>query len=444
MDTVLWLEVAFFVTMMGLSGFFSSSETSLFSLSNVQLEQMRRDQHPRVSLIQRLLSQPRRLIISILIGNELVNVTASVISAAIVIRVLGAEKKWINLLIMVPLLLLVGEITPKVLAIRHNVAFASFESRPIEFFTRMIRPLRWVIRNMADLFITLIIGKERSRGNIITEDMVRTLAREAVGEGALDRLEAQFIEQIFDFGNKTLEDVMAPRSDIFFLSIDTPLEKMIVELRKSRHTKVPIYQENRDTICGILHTRDLLGIDIEKFSQDPQGLQGLLRKPYFVPESKLAADLFRTFRERKLSIALIVDEYGGVTGLVTMEDLLECIFGEIHSPSDEVHQVSIKDLGEGRFAVEGSMPVTEFNQQMGSELSDEWGETIGGLLLHHYGELPPQGDKIEIAGFRFVVTEVEENRIKTVEFEKFQENLQSSEQQTEDAEDKIQNEDPSV
>jgi putative hemolysin len=437
MDYVLWLELAFFVIMMGLSGFFSSSETSLFSLSNVQLEQMRREQHPRVSLIQRLLSQPRRLIISILIGNELVNVTASVISAAIVIRVLGAEKKWINLLIMVPLLLLVGEITPKVLAIRHNIAFASFESRPIEFFTRMIRPLRWVIRNVADLFITLIIGKERSRGNIITEDMVRTLAREAVGEGALDRLEAQFIEQIFDFGNKTLEDVMTPRSDVFFLSIDMPLEKMIVEVCKSRRTKVPIYQEHRDNVCGILHTRDLLGIDIEKFSRDPRRFQGLLRKPYFVPESKLAADLFRTFRERKLSIALTVDEYGGVTGLVSMEDLLECIFGEIHSPSDEVHQFSIKDLGEGRYAVNGSMPVIEFNKEMGSELSDEWGETIGGLLLHHYGELPPQGDKIEISQFRFIVTEVEENRIKTVEFEKVQKSNEVSGKLPEDAEDKI-------
>jgi len=441
MDYVLWLEVAFFVIMMGLSGFFSSSETSLFSLSNVQLEQMRREQHPRVSLIQRLLSQPRRLIISILIGNELVNVTASVISAAIVIRVLGAEKKWINLLIMVPLLLLVGEITPKVLAIRHNIAFASFESRPIEFFTRMIRPLRWVIRNVADLFITLIIGKERSRGNIITEDMVRTLAREAVGEGALDRLEAQFIEQIFDFGNKTLEDVMTPRSDVFFLSIDMPLEKMIVEVCKSRHTKVPIYQEHRDNVCGILHTRDLLGIDIEKFSRDPRRFQGLLRKPYFVPESKLAADLFRTFRERKLSIALTVDEYGGVTGLVSMEDLLECIFGEIHSPSDEVHQFSIKDLGEGRYAVNGSMPVIEFNKEMGSELSDEWGETIGGLLLHHYGELPPQGDKIEISQFRFIVTEVEENRIKAVEFEKVQKLNEVSGKQPEDAEDKIEGKD---
>jgi putative hemolysin len=442
MDYVLWLEEGLFVVMMVLSGFFSSSETSLFSLSNVQLEQMRRDQHPRIGLIQQLLSQPRRLIITILIGNELVNVTASVICAAIVIRVLGAENKWINLIIMVPLLLLVGEITPKVLAIRHNVAFSSFESRPIEWFARLIKPLRLIVRSVADWFITLIIGKDRSRGNIITEDMVRILAREALGEGALDHFEAQFIEQIFDFGNKTLEDVMTPRSDIFFLAIDRSLQEIIVEVCKSRHTKIPIYQENRDNVCGILHTRDLLGIDIEKFSKDPQRLQGLLRKPYFVPESKLAADLFRTFRERKLSIALTVDEYGGVTGLVTMEDLLECIFGEIHSPSDEVDQVSIKDLGEGRYAVEGSMPVTEFNQEMGSELSDEWGETIGGLLLHHYGELPPQGDKIEIEGFRFIVTEVEENRIKAVEFQKIQEVAQPEADQPDATGDKIQTGDP--
>jgi CBS domain containing-hemolysin-like protein len=437
MDYILWLEVGLFVLMMGLSGFFSSSETSLFSLSNVQLEQMQRDQHPRIGLIQRLLSQPRRLIITVLIGNEFVNVTASAISAAIVIKLLGAENKWINLLIMVPLLLLVGEITPKVLAIRHNVAFAGLESRPIEFFAWLIKPVRMVVRKIADWIITLIIGKERSRGNIITEDMVRILAREAVGEGALDHFEAQFIEQIFDFGNKTLEDVMTPRSDIFFLAMDMPLDEIVAEVCKSRHTKIPLYQENRDNVCGILHARDLLGIDIEKFSRNTRRLQELLRKPYFVPESRLAADLFRTFRERKLSIALTVDEYGGVTGLVTMEDLLECIFGEIHSPSDEVHQVSIKDLGEGRYAVDGSMPIAEFNPEMDSDLSEEWGETIGGLLLHHYGELPPEGDKIEIDRFRFRVTEVEENRIKTVEFKEIPEEASPEEKPPDSSEDPI-------
>jgi len=339
---------------------------------------------------------------------------------------------------MVPLLLLMGEITPKVLAIRHNIAFAGFESKLIEFFARLIRPLRFVVRKAADWIITIIIGKDRSRGNIITEDMFRILTREAVGEGALDHFEAQFIEQIFDFGNKTLEDVMTPRSDIFFLAMDMPLEEIIVEVCKSRHTKIPIYQENRDNVCGILHARDLLGIDIEKFSRDPNRLQRLLRKPYFVPESKLAADLFRTFQERKLSIALTVDEYGGITGMVTMEDLLECIFGEIHSPSDEVDQVSIKGLGEGRYAVDGSMPIAEFNQQMGSNLSVEWGETIGGLLLHHYGELPPEGDEIEIDEFRFRVIEVEENRIKTVEFEKTPQVARPEETPPDSAEDPIQ------
>jgi len=303
------------------------------------------------------------------------------------------------------------------MAIRHNVAFAGVESKFVDLFARLIRPIRWVVRYVADLFITLIIGKERSRGNIITEDMVRTLAKEAVGEGALDRHEAQYIDQIFDFGNKTIEDIMTPRSDIFFLSLDMPLGKIITELSQKRHTKVPIYQEHRDNICGILHARNLLGIDKTEHSLDLHGLQKLLHKPYFVPESKLVADLFHTFQERKLSIALTVDEYGGVTGLVTMEDLLECIFGGIHSPSEDYYQIGIKDREKGSYVVDGSITIIEFNAEMDSNLSDAWGETIGGLLLHHYGELPPEGARIEYDRFVFTIVEVDENRIKTVDLD---------------------------
>ena len=189
MDLAFWLELALFICLMGLSGFFSSSETAMFSLNQRHLEQMRRDKNPRIDLITRMLSEPRRLIVTILIGNEFVNVAASVISAAMVIQVFGAENKLFNLFIMVPILLLVGEITPKTLAIRNNVAFSTFESKPIDIFARMITPLRWAVRNFSDWFTTLIVGKERSRGNIITEDMVRTLAHEAVGEGVLDQMD---------------------------------------------------------------------------------------------------------------------------------------------------------------------------------------------------------------------------------------------------------------
>ncbi|UCH49013.1 MAG: DUF21 domain-containing protein [Betaproteobacteria bacterium] len=258
MDVTLWFELLLFVILMGFSAFFSSSETALFSLSGVRLEQMRQDSHPRSGLIELLLSEPRRLIITILIGNELVNVAASVISAAVIIQFLGAENKWINLFVMVPVLLLVGEITPKTLAVRNNVAFANFVCRPIQLFAKLITPVRWLVRLISEWFITLIVGRERSRGNIVTEDLVRTLAHEAVGEGALDRLEAQFIDHIFEFGNKTLADVMTPRSDTFYLPVSTPLAAAVTELRRTWRTKVPVFAEHRDDIVGILHARDLL------------------------------------------------------------------------------------------------------------------------------------------------------------------------------------------
>ncbi|MCP4040828.1 MAG: DUF21 domain-containing protein, partial [Gammaproteobacteria bacterium] len=205
MDITLWIELILFVLLMGFSGFFSSSETSLFSLNKLQLEQMRRDDNPRIGLIERMLSEPRRLIVTILIGNEFVNVAASVISAAIVIKLFGPDSKLWNLVVMIPILLLVGEITPKTLAIRNNRAFASFQCRPIDIFARMITPLRWIIRLIAEWFTTMIVGKELTRGSIVTEDMVRTLAHEAVGDGVLGLEEARYIDQIFDFGNKTLE-----------------------------------------------------------------------------------------------------------------------------------------------------------------------------------------------------------------------------------------------
>ncbi len=413
MDITLWLELLLFAILMGFSGFFSSSETSLFSLNKVQLEQMRRDDNPRIGLIERMLSEPRRLIVTILIGNEFVNVAASVISAAVVIQLLGAENKFMNLFIMVPILLLVGEITPKTLAIRNNVTFATFQSRGIEFFARLIKPLRVVVRLVADWLTTLIVGKERSRGNIVTEDMVRTLAYEAVGDGVLDKSEARYIDQIFDFGNKTLEDVMTPRSNISFLSSDMSLSEMIAEVRRSRHTKIPVYEGDRDTIVGILYARDLLGLD-------PAGLDStqnrqLLREPYFVPETKPVGELFHALRKRKQSLAMTVDEYGGVTGLVSMEDLLECIFGDIRSASDEtMEELELKELADGSSRLQGSMPIEQFNQEFGGALDDSIAETVGGLLLHEYGELPPEGTSIVLGILEFTVVKVGRNRVEEV------------------------------
>lgn len=418
MDLILWLELITFVVLMMLSGFFSSSETAFFSLSTVQLEQMRRDENPRLSLVKRMLSEPRRLIVTILIGNEFVNVAASVISAAIVIDLMGAENKYLNLFIMIPILLLVGEITPKTLALRHNVPFASFQSRWITLFAKLIFPLRWAVRLIADAITSILIGKQRTRGNIVTQDMMRTLAREAEEEGVLDDHEARFIDQIFDFGNKTVADIMTPRSAIYYLSADLSLSEIIAELsRTPRATRIPIYKDNRDNVIGILYARDLLRLDLKSVSTQELAVHDYLRKPFLIPEVKPATELFETFRERNLSFALTIDEFGGVTGLVTMEDMYEHIFGDIRTLSSAATMQGMKKLEDGRFAIDGEMNITEFNREMGTNITGEHALTIAGLVLNTYGELPPKDALVDIDGLRFIVAKVDHYRITQLLFE---------------------------
>ena len=418
MDIAIVLELAAFVVFLCLSAFFSSSETALFSLNRIQLEQLRRSADPHADLIERLLSQPRHLIVTILIGNEFVNVAASVISAALVIEVFGSGNKWINLLIMVPVLLLFGEITPKTLAIRHNLAFATAQCRGIDLFARLISPLRWVVRHVADFFITLIVGKERSRANILTEDMVRSLAEEAVGKGALDRHEAVYINRIFDFGDKVVSDVMTPRSQVKYLRADATIEEAARHYRRTNHTKVPVYGDSPGNVVGVLYSRDLLGEgpEADAAARAARRVADIMRPAYFVPETKSVADLFYTFRKRQLSLALTVDEFGGVTGLVTMEDLLECIFGEIMSPSELVRQksLSVEEAAEGSYRIDGAMTIRQFNRVFGVALKSSAVDTIGGVLLDAFGELPAEGMRIVVEDCEFTVESVAGQRIARV------------------------------
>jgi len=415
-DFIFIIEIVLFIILLGLSSFFSSSETALFSLNSVHLEQMRNEGNKKVNLIETMLAEPRRLIVTILIGNEFVNVTASVISTSIIIQLFGPENKLYNLFIMVPILLIVGEITPKTLAIKNKVAFASFECQPIETFSKLITPLRWVVRNSSDFFITLLIGNQRSRGNLVTEDMVRTLAQDAVGKGALDQQEAHYIEKIFEFGNIRIEDMLTPRSDIIFIPADTSMSKIVDIQHQSKQSRFPVYGEHRDNVIGILHARDLLDIQIDKFEN--KDLLQLLRKPYFVPESKPAIELFDKFREQKRSFALTLDEYGGVTGLVTMEDLLECIFGDIHSPSDRQKKTRIQEIENNHYVMDGIIPLDEFNQFFKTDLAEDNLETLSGYVLHTIGELPHKNEIVDSDGFRFTVLKVARNRIEEIQVTK--------------------------
>lgn len=416
MNISLWLELLALIMLLGLSAFFSSSETSLFSLNRMQLAQMGRENNPRVPLIERLLSEPRRLIVTILIGNELVNVSASVLSASVIIRLFGADLKWVNVLVMVPILLLFGEIAPKSFAIRHNVGFATVQCVFIERFAQVIAPIRWAVRRVSDVFITMLVGQQRTAASIITEDMVRTLTDEAVGHGAIDDREATYIHRIFDFGDRQMRDIATPRSQVFMLPVSMPLEKIAAELQRTRHTKVPIHEHgDKDTVLGILFARDLLGKSLRgrRDGEDREALLAILRRVYFVPETRSADSLLLSFRQRRLSLALTVDEFGGITGLVTMEDLLECIFGDIVSRSERLkrEQVDFEELGDGRYRIHASITIHRINQQLGCRLGDDSAETVGGILLKQFGEMPEEGSTTRIDDIEFTVISVSGHRM---------------------------------
>jgi putative hemolysin len=410
---VLYIEIALLLILLFLSGFFSGSETALFSLSRVQVEKIVLSSSKKGKYIEKLLERPRRLIISILLGNEFVNISISSISAAIIIHLLGNEILWMNIVIVLPILLLFGEITPKTIAIKNSERFALFVAGPLTHFSRIITPTRWLIRTISDRIVNLFVSESSRTGSLLTEDVIKTIVEDGEKEGVIDSLEREYIYKVFDFGDARMDDVMTPRPNMFYLPAEMPITEMIREIKDKHFSKVPIFRENHDNIIGILFANDLIELNDEEITQSEKTLQKILRKPYFVPRTKRADELFQTFQLRKISVAIVLDEYGGVQGLVSMEDLLEAIFGDITDEYEEDSDQHEK-IGEHLFRINANMNLEEFNELMDTELISDEVDTIGGFVFALFGELPKLNAKIEYQSLIFTVEKIDSNRIESL------------------------------
>ena len=410
---VVYGQIVLLILLLFLSGFFSGSETSLFSLTHVQLEKMILSKGKRGKNVKNLLDQPRRLIITVLLGNEFVNISISSISAALIIRLYGDELPWVNIVIVVPILLLFGEITPKTIAIQLNEQFALFVATPLHLFARIITPVRWLVRTFSDRVVNLFVGEASRAGSILTEDVVKTIVEESEKEGIIDSLEREYIYKVFDFGDVKMDDVMTPRANMFYLPDSMPIESIIKEIKENHFSKVPIYRNSRDNIVGILFANDLIEFYREDFHKTDGALKKIMRKPYFVPITKRADELFQTFQSRKISIAIVLDEYGGVQGLVSMEDLLEVIFGDI-SDEFELEDNQTEKLGESHFRISANMPLDEFNKLIGVEILSDEVDTVGGFVFSLFGELPRLKSAIKYEDISFTVEKISGNHIESL------------------------------
>lgn len=399
----LYVRVAFQVVFLTLSAIFSGSETALFSLSRIDLQRLRQSRHRDSETIHSMLDEPRRLIISILCGNELVNIASAANMAAILLLVFGAEDVgWINILIMVPLLLLIGEVTPKTIAVSFPMRFSTgISARVLPRWMVLITPLRVAVRAVADRITTMVVGEAVDRENILQPDELRTILEEGEATGIIDATERVLIDNLLEASDTDISRIMTPGPRINFLDADLPVPELIEQFRTFQHPRVPVYRGHWDNVIGFVHSEDILNLVRGGGDLSEVTLDMILKPAHFVPPTKKVDEMFDYFQSHNTRVAIILGEYGEVFGIVTMKDVLTFIFGEISGPM--VGQEYYKEDDENSYVVPGDMRLTDFYNLTNFDIEDPMMATIGGVAFRVFDRLPSPGDEITHDGYRFVV-----------------------------------------
>ncbi len=392
-----------------LCGFFAPAETSLFALTPLERLRLKEKNPARASLVEALLTRPRRLLITVLVGLESISILASVVGTSLALSLWGPAGKWLALWVIAPIFLLLGELIPKSLALAYPPFWVRWLAPLVKPAIIVLTPFRVVMLQLSrGILATLGFRTDLPVPALHQEDFVR-MVEESHRVGMIAELERDFIQNLLSLGELRVGQIMVPRPDIFSLPMDTPPEQLIQAVKRSRFSRIPIYQETPDNILGILHAKDLL-YGCPGRSCESEVLLNLLRPPLYVPESKPAFDLLTELQAQHLRMALVVDEYGTLVGLVTVEDLLEELCGEIPQEFKEEEQ-PWEEVAPGVFRVKAQLVLTDFNEALGVDLPAVEVDTIGGLILNLFGELPHEGDTVSYEGLKFKVTRMKGTRI---------------------------------
>ncbi len=395
------------------SAFFSGSETALFSLNPIRIRHLKKQGSATAKTLSRLLDHPSKLLVTILIGNEVVNIFASSTAASLCVRLLGEQVgPFVAAISMTLLLLVFGEVTPKTFAVQNPQKYAFFACRPLLLFSKLIFPLRILLTGVADTILRVIGGSQKSHERLLTGQEFRTLLDVSEREGVVEAAERKMIDNIFDFSTMTVKEIMIPRTDMFCFALDDTFEEIVEKCKTELYARVPVYQDSLDNIIGMVYVKDLLP-SIRGAHKDFH-LNNFLREAYFIPEVKKLQELLKDFQEKKIHIAIVVDEYGGTSGVVCLEDVLEEIVGDItdefDTDEDKTSQCFLLEDGK-RYRISAMIRIHDFNQQFGTDFSPDYSETVGGLFLDQLGRIPRKGDFVRIEHLTLTVSKLRNMRI---------------------------------
>ena len=417
------------------SAFFSGSETALFSLSRLDLQQLRRQRNPQSEALHALLDQPRRLIISILTGNELINIAATINAAGIIVALYGEERAgWISILVMVPLVLLFGEITPKTIAVSNPVRFSTVVvATPMSLWVRLVAPLRGAIRLISDRVTTRIVGEEKAAESLLNIDEFLTLVEQVAEKGELDATERALINNLLESSETEIVEIMTPRTRTEFLNGDMPVTDLIAQFRQLRHSRVPVFRVHRDNLVGFIHAEHVLELLSDGVELDSLAPQDVLHPPVVVPLTKKVDEMFDFFRDNGVRAAACLNEFGGVEGFITIYDVLTFIFGDISGESRSQSLYQERDLN--IYELPGEMKLTDVNNLTNFGLEDPRMTTIGGVAFRYLDRLPQVGDRVVIDDIALTVLDMDAHRISRVRVAKV-----SAEEDFEDMSEEAQQE----
>ncbi len=391
------------------SAFFSASETAFFALRRIDLMKWKEEGNRMAGVIGKMLENPSRLISTLFIGNELVNVSISSLLAVLLIPIIPAHGEIVALAAGTLGILILGDITPKCIVWPRARSFSLFAARPFLLFSRVVSPVRFLMERMAGGILRLL-GGGRTPGTKggLTEREFRFLVDVGGENGTLDPGERELIHNIFEMTDQRAGEIMTPLADMFMVPVDISRPELLRQIRKYRRSRIPVYQGDRRDVIGILYMRDLLRP--EAGGEGDASLATLLKPPFVVPTSKKLPLLLSEFQRLKVHLALVIDEFGEIVGIVTLEDVLEELFGEIWEEHDK-EEKELVPRPDGSYGVLGKMPIHRFNDAFSAALPDQEWDTVAGLLLHEFGRLPERGDSILLGHFRFTVERVSGIRI---------------------------------
>jgi len=404
-----------------LSAFFSGSEIAFFSLTMTQLNSFKVSSKPPEKQISKLMSFSRQLLITIVISNTMVNITIASLAAILTLKIsinFGLDERLIillDVLAVTVVILILGEILPKVVAVRKAENFSKKAVYPLSFLFYLFYPLSYALSKLTH-FLQSLAGLSEKK-ILMTEEELKTLAEVGEEHGYLQKDEKEMIHSIFEFGQTTVKEVMVPRTDMVGVDFETTLPRLLQLVKKKVHSRIPVYKGEIDNIIGILYVKDLLPY-INKGKKEAIDLEKLARPAYFVPEQKKIDELLREFQREHIHMALVVDEYGGISGLITLEDIIEEIVGEIQDEYDRESPL-FKKMEDNSYVIDGRMSLQEIEAELKVTLPEVEGvETISGFILNLLGSLPQEKETVRFQNYKFTVEKINRNRILKVRLEK--------------------------